>query len=60
MKKTESIQMQILDPFEIHLDPKITHIEKHWWHKLLRWKKFVYLDDNFVITREFKKLKDLL
>lgn len=56
MKK---IEVQLLDPFELRFDPKITNIYKHWWHKLLFWKKFVYLDDNFVITREYKTLKEL-
>jgi hypothetical protein len=55
----DEIEFQVLDPRPIRFDPRITHIERHWWHKLLFWKKFIYLDDNFVITRKYMKLKDL-
>lgn len=53
------IDFKVIDPLDIYIDPRCTHLERRWWHKLMFWKKFVYAEDGH-IKIERLSLKDMI
>ena len=41
------MKFEVIDPYDIYLDPNCTHLYKRWWHKLMFWKTFIYPDPRF-------------
>jgi len=40
-------EVRVINPLDIHIDKKCTHLRRKWWHKLFFWKKYVYAEDSY-------------